>query len=43
MKKRLITDNAILSIKAFHSIKLGKPFMTGDFMVVKLDMMKVYD
>lgn len=40
---RLITDNAILGIEAFHSMKCGSPFRTRDFCAVKLDTMKAYD
>lgn len=30
-------------IEAFHSMKTGKLFLNGNFMAVKLDMMKAYN
>lgn len=43
MKDRIITDNAILSMEAFHSMSIGQPFLSKDIIAVKLDMMKPYN
>lgn len=43
LKERMITDDAIVGIKAFHLMKIGGPLLTGDYIAVKLEMMKVHD
>lgn len=43
VNERLITDNVILAIKAFHSMHVGYMYIGKPFRVVKLDMMKAYD
>lgn len=43
VKNRLITDNAILAIEAFHIMKVGYPLTCDPYMAIKLDMMKAYD
>lgn len=32
-----------MGIEAFHSLKVGQPFLKEDIMVLRLDMMKSYD
>lgn len=43
VKERLITEDAITGMETFHLMKTGRPFFTGDYMAVKLDMMKACD
>lgn len=35
VKERLISDNDVLGIEAFHSMKVGRPFLNKDFVAMK--------
>lgn len=43
MADRLIRENAILEIEAFHSMKNRNPFLNQEYITLTVDMMKVYD
>lgn len=43
VKDRLITDNIIVAIEAFHWLKTGMGFSHSNAYALKIDMSKVYD